>query len=110
MSKLTLESQLARFFRNGFKKAHFTADIYKAMYIKSGIFIAHFDRNGFYKARFQDPSGFLDTMLILKGLKARRYKCAGNETRELLGKHARDYLQRMEMLDTFIAENQTLSA
>jgi hypothetical protein len=105
MSKLTLESQLARFFRRGFKKAHFTTDIYEAFYIHSGRFIAHFDRLTFFKTRFEDPQGFFDTIDILREMQERNKFGQKSDARRLLGAYARDYLARMDILETYLKEN-----
>lgn len=52
MSKLTLDQQVDRFIKSGFKESRFTNDIYEMLYIDTNVFIAHFDKKGFYYARF----------------------------------------------------------
>lgn len=69
MNTRTLDTRLEAFVKSGFKRSKFTNDIYEALSVHSGKFIAHFDRDGFYKARFESREGLSETLKALKALK-----------------------------------------
>lgn len=79
--KRSLETQIQDFVKSGFKKSKFTSEIYKAMYVHSGCFIAHFNRDEFYKERFATTKALNST---LESIMTIRYKRGMSETKRLV--------------------------
>jgi hypothetical protein len=65
MSKLSLEQQITRFIKSGFKLAWFTHDLYNWFHLDLNIFIAHYGREGFYEARFNNWNDYVHTVETL---------------------------------------------